>query len=78
MEESIQATAGLVLSLLGFIGTIGIIIGGPVGIILLIIGLNQKEAQKKKKYLIWAAIIALGPIGLILLTLISFAVVNAF
>lgn len=76
MEETVQTTVNFVISLIGFIGTIGMVFGIPVGIILLIVGLNRKDKVSKKRYIIWALVLMLLPPFLIIGTLISFAVLN--
>lgn len=76
MEETVQTTVNYVLSLIGFIGTIGTLFGIPVGIVLLIVGLNRKDKVSKKRYIIGAIVLMLLPPFLIIGTLIAFAVLS--
>lgn len=76
MEETVQTTINYVLSLVGFIGTIGTMFGVPVGIVLLIVGLNKTDKKSKKRYITWALVLMILPPFLIIGTLIAFAVLS--
>lgn len=76
MEETVQTTVNYVISLIGFIGTIGTLFGIPIGIVLLIVGLNKTDKKSKKRYITWAIVLMILPPFLIIGTLIAFAVLS--
>ena len=73
MEETLQGTIGYIFSLVGFLATIGVIVGIPLGIVLLIVGLNKTDKKAKKQYITWAIVLMVLPPLLIIGTLIAFA-----
>ncbi|MEK9159758.1 MAG: hypothetical protein AAB383_03430 [Patescibacteria group bacterium] len=76
MKDTVLVTMNYIISFLGLLAVIGVFIGIPGGIVLLVTGLNNKDPKAKKRRIIWGiALIVLPPL-VIIGTLIAFAMVN--
>ena len=76
MKDTIQVGMNYFLGLLGFISVIGVFIGIPGGIVLLVTGLQNKDPKIKRRRVIWAIVLMVLPPLIILGTLVAFAFVN--
>lgn len=71
-----QVVLNYALSLLGFLGIIGTLIGFPTGIVLLVTSSSQKDEKAKKRRVLWGVLAIVVPPAIILFTLVAYAVVN--
>lgn len=76
MQDSIHAIVNYALSLMGFLGVIGIFVGIPTGIVLLATSSNVKDAKHKKRRIIFGVVLIVLPAFLIFFPLVAFAIVN--
>ncbi len=76
MQDTIQTIVNYALSLMGFLGVIGVFIGIPMGIVFLATSGKIKDAKQKKRRVIFGIVLIALPPVLILFPLIAFAIVN--
>lgn len=76
LKETIQSGMNYFLALLGLLSVLGIFVGIPTGAVFLATSNKIQDQKAKIRRVIWGIVLIVVPPLLIVVTLISFAMVN--
>ena len=76
LKDTIQSGMNYFIGLLGLLSVIGVLVGIPGGIVLLVTGLNNKDPHIKKRRVIWGIVLMVLPPLIMVGTLVAFALAN--
>lgn len=76
MSEVVFSTVSFFLSFLGLLSVVGIFVGIPMGIVMLVTSGKQKDPKKKTRRVIWGIVLIAMPPVVIIVVLSTFAIVS--